>query len=384
VSPLDKMTGRWPEVALAERARLVQLCAKHTGRSDIAEDLAQEALFEAWRHLRSLRDQERFSQWLSGIARNVCLRWARTQRRERVRTCACRRDAEHPMEDLEETLADAFDLEIELERKELADLLDRALAQLPPATRTILIERYIAESPLAEIAASLRIPVGTAAKRLQRGKLAFRRILTTDLKEDLAPYLITKTGDGWEETPLWCFLCGASRLSARTTPENERQFTCLHCHAASRVPLFQRKLAQETRSHRRALSQILTWIEQRYRPYLATRQIPCAGCGRLLPIAISPDHRILQVCCSTCQFSGMESPYSLSLAQAVVRRFWQEQRRIRRLPEQAVEAAGRPAIVTEFESVNSRATIAVVLAQDTYEMLRIVADHSRVLALEHV
>ncbi len=193
-------------------------------------------------------------------------------------------------QDLEETLADAFDLEIELKRKELADLLDRALALLPPETRTALIEQYIEESPLAEIAASLGISLGTAAKRLQRGKLAFRRILTTVLKGDLAPYLITKTGDGWEETPLWCSLCGQQRLSARTTPENRLQLNCLRCHASSSFPLFQRKLAPETKSHHRALAQILSWIEHRYRPSLAvavcTRSSPPAG---LLPnVPVNP------------------------------------------------------------------------------------------------
>src|SRR5258708_5496157 len=298
MDPHDQMTARWLEALLSERARLVHLCARRTGKMDVAEDLAQEVLLEAWRHQHTLRDQEHFSQWLSGIARNICFRWARARSRERVRLIAYRGDSENPMEDLEESLADAFDLEIELERKELADLLDRALALLPPETRTVLVERYIEESPLTEIAASRGIPLGTAAKRLQRGKLAFRRILTTDLRGDLAPYLITKMGDGWEETPLWCSLCGQQRLSARTTPENGLQLTCLRGHASSSFPLFQRRLVPETKSHRRALAQILSWIEQRYYPSLATRQISCTGCGRLLPITMSADHHLLLGRCS--------------------------------------------------------------------------------------
>jgi DNA-directed RNA polymerase specialized sigma24 family protein len=36
--------------AMLERARLVRLCARLTGNIDVAEDLAQETLFEAWRH----------------------------------------------------------------------------------------------------------------------------------------------------------------------------------------------------------------------------------------------------------------------------------------------------------------------------------------------
>jgi hypothetical protein len=60
-----------------ERARLVQFCSRLTGNVDVAEDLAQETLLEAWRHLHNLRDHSKRQQWLCGIARNVCLRWQR-------------------------------------------------------------------------------------------------------------------------------------------------------------------------------------------------------------------------------------------------------------------------------------------------------------------
>src|SRR5689334_990502 len=69
----------------AERARLVRLCALLTGDRETAEDLAQETLYEAWRHEANLRDPERRAQWLSGIARNVCRRWLRKKARESTR-----------------------------------------------------------------------------------------------------------------------------------------------------------------------------------------------------------------------------------------------------------------------------------------------------------
>ena len=62
------------EALANERVRLVGLCAALTGNVDVAEDLAQEVLLEAWRGIERLRDVELFSHWLSGIARNVCLR----------------------------------------------------------------------------------------------------------------------------------------------------------------------------------------------------------------------------------------------------------------------------------------------------------------------
>ena len=66
----------------AERQRLVRLCAHITGDFATAEDLAQETLLEAHRHSGKLRNPAARQAWLSGIARNVCRRWARTRGRE--------------------------------------------------------------------------------------------------------------------------------------------------------------------------------------------------------------------------------------------------------------------------------------------------------------
>src|SRR5437016_9913510 len=68
-------------VSSEERTRLLRLCLAITGDVDAVEDLVQETLLEAWRHEHILRDATRRRQWLSGIARNVCLRWLRKRRR---------------------------------------------------------------------------------------------------------------------------------------------------------------------------------------------------------------------------------------------------------------------------------------------------------------
>jgi RNA polymerase sigma factor (sigma-70 family) len=371
----DGRTDRWFEALPTSRARLVRLCARLTGNRDVAEDLAQETLLAAWRQRHTLRDQERFSHWLSGIARNVCLSWARARRRDlahAVEQCA---GAENQEGDLEEELADGFDLAIELERKELAELLDRALALLPPETRAVLIERYIEESPLAEIAAHLGLPLSTTAKRVQRGKLAFRRVLTTDLKEELAPYLIQPEALGWEATGLWCFICGQHRLQARQL--STLQFTCPQCCPDRHAVFFNCNVVNPgVKGYRRAFEGLLTWIENRYRPYLAARTLPCAGCGQMTPIHLHPDASGFRASCPRCHTPAQEENSTFSLAQTQVRRFWHEQGRIRRLPRQEVEADGRPALAIPFESITSQAGITVVLARDTHEVLRIVEDHA--------
>ncbi len=174
-------------VSPEERVQLVRLCAVLVGDREVAEDLAQETLLEAWRHRHALRDQTRRTSWLSGIARNVCLRWLRERRRD---TAHLIRPSVDPrfiagyslgaqLADLEDALADDLDIEVELERKELVELLDRALALLPAETRVVLVKRYVEESPLAEVAAQLGTNAHAVAVRLQRGRLALRHVLTT-------------------------------------------------------------------------------------------------------------------------------------------------------------------------------------------------------------
>jgi RNA polymerase sigma factor (sigma-70 family) len=118
-----------------ERARLVRLCLQLTGDVDAAEDLAQETLYEAWRHRHRVHDPRGLHRWLAAIARHVCRRWAQRRGRDISRRLALSHGEGEDGDAPREGLTDAFDVEVELERRELVDLLDRAMALLPPPTR---------------------------------------------------------------------------------------------------------------------------------------------------------------------------------------------------------------------------------------------------------
>jgi RNA polymerase sigma-70 factor (ECF subfamily) len=173
-----------------ERPRLVALCARLTGDPFAAEELAQETLLEAWRHQDSLRDPTRLQAWLSGIARNVCLRWDRAQGREGRHRAAPDPTIPGPEDHRCDRLVDEVNPEFDLERRELIELLERALASLPPGPREALIARYAWDLPLAEIAGRAGISLPAATMRVQRAKLALHRILTTTLRAEIAPYLV--------------------------------------------------------------------------------------------------------------------------------------------------------------------------------------------------
>ena len=284
--------GSWDLALHAERAWLVRLCACLTGNRDAAEDLAQETLVEAWSHAHKLYDPSGRDRWLAAIARNVCRRWARSRGRELAR------HAYEPLDtnttELVDGPADELDVEVDPERHELAQLLDRALA-LPPVTRQVLIESYVEESPQAEVAARLGLSEGAVAMRLHRGKLALRRVLATDLSQEAAAYgLIDGDAQGWRETRIWCSSCGQCRYmgayNQRTGDLVLRCPACFH-HGFNLGQAERGEPLRGGKGHKTALFRRIAWAEGSFRQALARGTIPCLMCGRPVPARMGmPDY----------------------------------------------------------------------------------------------
>ena len=387
-------TGRMPDIQslLAdERPRLMHLCARLTGDGAAAEDLAQETLVEAWRHAHKLRNPDARRAWLTGIARNVCRRWARRQRRAAFPLTGPDVVGEGAGGDRLAEPVDDFDLEVELERRELATLLDRALALLPAETRAVLIARYLEDAPQAAVAARLGVSEGAVAVRLHRGKLALRRVLTTELREDATAYgLAARDDDGWRETRLWCSRCGGRRLGRFDTATGELALRCPSCYptlayipdhidpAGMGLPGLFRGL----KGFKAALNRFAVWQHAYFQPALPARTAPCTNCGRPIvvrlglpadlwvPPPVRQEHW-LHLRCDRCQVTLSQGLLGLVLALPAGRRFARAYPRHRLLPERAIEVAGRAAIVTRLASLDGSARLDVVSARDTFEPLAV-------------
>jgi RNA polymerase sigma-70 factor (ECF subfamily) len=382
-------------VSFEERERLLRLCTSIVGSRDIAEDLVQETLLEAWRHLENLRDPSRRASWLSGIARNVYLRWLRKTGRDNSRLLLpTEQDTSLPA--LEEIAADDFDIEVELERKELIELLDRALAQLPEETRLVLIKRYVEESPLSELAEQLGANISTVAMRLQRGKLALRQILTSDMQSEIAPYrILPPETDEWEETPLWCHYCGMHRLLGKRKPEEGRLLLkCPACSPGENEVLSWNHIdiLIGVKGYKPLTTRLMTWCNGYYYSGLQKGHALCKGCGRTTPVKLLlpqelPDwaseksnplwwhaeskEPLITIACDSCKSNCNTSLEGLTLCLPEGRQFLQAHPRVLLLPRQEVEAEGRPAILTRYESVTDSATLTIVSDKATYQVLRI-------------
>ena len=366
----------------SDRARIVRLCARLSGDLDAAEDLAQETLVEAWRNLHKLHDQQGRAQWLSAIAVNVCRRWGRRHGREMARMMRLDGSGDEVAPDLEDGPADAFDLEVELERDELATLLDRAMALLPPETRMILVERYIRETPVAEVAARLGVSEGLVAVRLHRGKLQLRQVLATELRNEAVAYgLASMDVNEWQETRIWCSNCGQRRLRGwfdRAT--GELAFGCPDCcpepigYSFALLP----GILAGVKGYRAALSRQMAWSDAYYRQALAQHSARCMRCGRPASVRIGLPEEVavwlhnvhaVHVRCEVCQPPDWTTLTGLALDLPEGRRFWRQHQRIRTLPEREIEVDGRAAILASFESVAGTARLDVVSLRDTFEVI---------------
>ena len=202
------------------RPRLLRLTRVNGIPQDIADDVVQETLMEAWRHLENLHTPERFSAWLDGICRNVCRRQARTQSAiswQNASLSDLQQDFEHEADD-----APSFDIpdpqaidptEV-LNREDMVTLLDRALAYLPRETREIVEWCYLAELPQREVAAQLGMTTGSLELRLHRARKLLRQVLNGELRAEAEAFgiLDAEQSSGWQETRQWCWLCGKQRM----------------------------------------------------------------------------------------------------------------------------------------------------------------------------
>lgn len=142
----------------ALRMRLYRTAYAYLGGEAAALDAVDEAVYQALRHLRQLREPELFETWLTRILIRACCRELKRLRRL------------HQAEYLPEAGED-FDYD--------ALPLREAVARLPQELRQVIVLRYFGGLTLAQTAETLGIPQGTAATR-QRRALALLRL---ELKE---------------------------------------------------------------------------------------------------------------------------------------------------------------------------------------------------------
>lgn len=137
-------------------------------RIEEAEDILQEAFIKAYRNLNSFDKNQSFSSWMYRIVRNETISH---YRKRNVRPEG------HTDQEDEETLdrfAHHLDIAMDAEKAEEANAIRKALDELDPKYRDVLILQYLEEKDYKEISDILHIPMGTVATRINRAKERFK------------------------------------------------------------------------------------------------------------------------------------------------------------------------------------------------------------------
>jgi RNA polymerase sigma factor (sigma-70 family) len=132
-----------------------------------AEDAVQDALLEAWRDIRGLRDLERFDAWLYRLLVRACYRRAGRDRRRAIVEMWADPTIVRDTPSIERSVVER-------------DRIERGFRRLAPDQRAVLVLHHLVGLELAEIAEILDIPIGTAKSRLFRGTKAIRSAIEAD------------------------------------------------------------------------------------------------------------------------------------------------------------------------------------------------------------
>lgn len=125
----------------------------------LADDALQETFLRIYRKLRWLDEPEAFRAWAYRIASREAFRLLKREGRWT--------DRAGDDESLDSLTASAP----EIPRIDVPSLV----ASVSPASRAVLVLHYLEEMPLAQVAAVLGVPVGTAKSRLAYGLACLRR-----------------------------------------------------------------------------------------------------------------------------------------------------------------------------------------------------------------
>lgn len=172
------------ELVARHRDKIYARACSMVRNRDEAYDLSQETWIKAWQRLQQFQGESSFATWITRIAINVCLDFLRRQKRVHFEST----------ETLEETIGGVERLmpPVEsdplqgLERQELRERIDAAMAQLSDAHRLVLVLHEFEGLEYKEVARRMKCSLGTVMSRLFYARRRLASLLA-GLKEERKP-----------------------------------------------------------------------------------------------------------------------------------------------------------------------------------------------------
>jgi RNA polymerase sigma-70 factor (ECF subfamily) len=173
-------TDAFVELSKRNAAKAFQAAYRVTRNRQDAEDALQDALLNAFTHLKNFEGRSTFSTWLTRIAINSALMILRKKRISAEISIGSSDDSAGNLQPWEPK-SPGEDPESRYIRRERQKLLRQTIHQLPPVFREVIQLRHARECSGQEIAKSLGISAPAVKSRLARAKRALHTsLLQTD------------------------------------------------------------------------------------------------------------------------------------------------------------------------------------------------------------
>ena len=178
-------SGAWAELVRAQHRRVYGLCYRFTGNATDAEDLTQDVFLKIYSNLTSF-DLARGSLqvWITTMTRNLLVdNFRRTRNQRATSSLDDGWESAEELKPIDRLTARGPSPHESAAQKELAKMVQDALARVSVELREAVILRDLQDLDYKEIAQVLEIPEGTVKSRISRGRAELARLLERTKRE---------------------------------------------------------------------------------------------------------------------------------------------------------------------------------------------------------
>lgn len=156
--------GAFEELVARHRDKIYARAYSMMRNEDDALDLSQEAWVKGWQRLQQFQGDASFGTWMTRIVINLCLDALRRRKRQQAESVEVLNEEAGGVERHMPVMT--VNPTEGLERAELRERIDRAMAQLTYEHRTVLILHEFEEMEYKQIAKVMNCSIGTVMSRL--------------------------------------------------------------------------------------------------------------------------------------------------------------------------------------------------------------------------
>jgi RNA polymerase sigma-70 factor (ECF subfamily) len=171
-------SGAFDELVIRYRTRVFAMIYNMVHNEQDAWDLAQESFIKAWKSIKRFRRHSSFYTWIYRIVMNVTIDWLR---KKHIKGAGTEFDDSVQMKEIDpasRTVPKADPLPHQrLEHREIRARIEKAIKQLSPEHRAVILMKEIEGMQYHEIAETLGCSIGTVMSRLFYARKKLQHLL---------------------------------------------------------------------------------------------------------------------------------------------------------------------------------------------------------------